>query len=72
MDCSEAPSNYTCPLCFCRTLPYPRAIIVHGHMGWYTQDCKNCVGFEKVREENGYGITIAKHVNEYIEGKLND
>jgi hypothetical protein len=36
-------------------------------MGWYVQDCKHCVEFEEIREENGYGITIAKHVNEYAE-----
>ena len=60
-------SNYTCPLCFQRTLSYPRATITHGHMGWYVQDCKNCVQYEILREENGYGVTICEHVNEYIE-----
>jgi len=62
-----SPSFYTCPLCFKRTLPYPRATVVHGHMGWFVEDCHNCVEYENTREENGYGITIAEHVNEYIE-----
>lgn len=60
-------SYYTCPLCFQRTLPYPRAVLIHGHMGWYNKDCSNCVKVEEIKEQNGYGITIAEHVNEYTE-----
>lgn len=47
---------YTCPLCFVRSLPYPRATIVMGHQSWYVEDCFNCVSVEELREQNAYGL----------------
>ena len=66
---------YTCPICCHRTLPYPRATIIHGHMGWYTEDCSECIRVEELREHHGYGVSIAPLGNtdmfhiEYSRGK---
>lgn len=49
---------YTCPICCHKTLPYPRATIIHGHMGWVTDGCSECIRVEELREQHGYGVSV--------------